>query len=65
VDFDPYFRRSLESLQEVVEAGFVELSPDEVRVNEEGRVFVRNVCMAFDRYLEAKMLEKPMFSRTV
>ncbi len=65
IDFDDYFRRSLESLHEVREAGFVEVDADGLRVKEEGRLFVRNVCMAFDAYLEAKSAEKPVFSRTV
>ena len=65
VDFDDYFARSLESLQEVEEAGFVELSDEGLRVREEGRLFVRNVCMAFDSYLQAKATAKPVFSRTV
>jgi oxygen-independent coproporphyrinogen-3 oxidase len=65
VDFDKYFRRALDSLHEVRDAGFVELSPEGLRVREEGRLFVRNVCMAFDRYLDAKKADKPVFSRTV
>jgi len=65
IDFDQYFHRSLESLHEVRDAGFVELNGEGLRVREEGRLFVRNVCMAFDRYLEAKATEKPVFSRTV
>jgi oxygen-independent coproporphyrinogen-3 oxidase len=65
IDFDKYFRTALDSLHEVRDAGFVELSAEGLRVREEGRLFVRNVCMAFDRYLEAKQADKPMFSRTV
>ncbi len=65
VDFDTYFARSLEALAEVREAGFVEVTPQGLRVKEKGRLFVRNVCMAFDRYLEAKAAQKPVFSRTV
>jgi oxygen-independent coproporphyrinogen III oxidase len=65
VDFDSYFARSLEGLREVEEVGFVERTEEGLRVREEGRLFVRNVCMAFDRYLEAKSAEKPVFSRTV
>jgi hypothetical protein len=31
-----------------------------------GRLFVRNICMIFDRYLRAKQADgKPTFSRTV
>jgi oxygen-independent coproporphyrinogen III oxidase len=65
VDFDAYFARSLEELRAVEEAGFVERTDEGLRVKEEGRLFVRNVCMAFDRYLAAKAGEKPVFSRTV
>lgn len=65
VDFDSYFQHSLDALHEVRDAGFVELNKEGIRVKEEGRLFVRNVCMAFDRYLEAKAAEKPVFSRTV
>ena len=65
VDFDSYFQRSLDALHEVRDAGFVEMNEEGIRVKEEGRLFVRNVCMAFDRYLEAKTAEKPVFSRTV
>jgi oxygen-independent coproporphyrinogen-3 oxidase len=65
VDFDTYFHRSLDRLDDVREAGFVEFTETELRVREEGRLFVRNVCMAFDRYLEAKTAETPVFSRTV
>lgn len=65
VDFDSYFRRSLDSLREVRDAGFVEVTDEGLRVTDEGRLFVRNICMAFDRYLETKAAEKPVFSRTV
>ncbi len=65
VNFDEYFRRSIDSLHEVRDAGFVDVTSQGLRVREEGRLFVRNVCMAFDRYLEAKAAEKPVFSRTV
>jgi oxygen-independent coproporphyrinogen-3 oxidase len=65
VDFETYFARSLEALRELEEAGFVERTEEGLRVREEGRLFVRNVCMAFDRYLAAKAGDKPVFSRTV
>ncbi len=47
------------------EAGFVEVTEEALVVREEGRLFVRNVCMAFDRYLEAKTGGAQVFSRTV
>jgi oxygen-independent coproporphyrinogen III oxidase len=70
IDFDSYMARSLARLDEVRAAGFVELDEDGLRVTPAGRVFVRNVCMAFDRYLMEKEAanadtERPVFSRTV
>ena len=30
-----------------------------------GKLFIRNICMVFDRYLKDKRGDKPVFSRTV
>jgi oxygen-independent coproporphyrinogen-3 oxidase len=66
VDFDAYFAGPLGSLDEERAAGFVEESSDRLAVTPAGRMFVRNVCMAFDRYLAAKReASRPVFSRTV
>ena len=65
IEFDDYFIRSLDRLQETREAGLVEVTQEGLLVREEGRLFVRNVCMAFDRYLDAKTGDGPVFSRTV
>lgn len=65
IDFDEYFSDSLEKLVEPVREGFVELTDGTLAVTDAGRLFVRNVCMAFDRYLESKSKDKPVFSRTV
>jgi len=65
IEFDEYFGRSLDLLEEPIEAGFVEVTEEGLLVREEGRLFVRNVCMAFDRYLDAKTGGGPVFSRTV
>jgi hypothetical protein len=35
-------------------------------VTDAGRIFLRNICMPFDAYLEEQRArKKPMFSRTV
>jgi oxygen-independent coproporphyrinogen III oxidase len=67
VEFDEYLADSIARLDDVREAGFVVLDDDELRVTPGGRVFVRNVCMAFDRYLadKEKAKDQPVFSRTV
>ena len=65
VAFDEYFERELGELREgPVVHGFVEIDPESVRVTPRGRLFVRNVCMVFDRYLRTKTTT-PIFSRTV
>ncbi len=46
--------------------GLVEVTPAAITVTPTGRMFVRNVCMAFDRYLQARTTgPKPVFSKTV
>lgn len=66
VDFGSYFAGELAELRAgPVADGFLEMNEEGLRVTPEGRLFVRNVCMSFDRYLRAKRLDKPVFSRTV
>jgi oxygen-independent coproporphyrinogen-3 oxidase len=66
VEFDAYFAESLASLDEERAAGFIAESAERLDVTDAGRFFVRNVCMAFDRYLaEKRRGERPVFSRTV
>ncbi len=36
-----------------------------LRVTPQGRLFVRNICMIFDRHLREKRAATPVFSRTV
>ena len=45
--------------------GLVEVTRDTLEVTPLGRLFVRNLCMIFDRHLRGRAQEKPVFSRTV
>jgi oxygen-independent coproporphyrinogen III oxidase len=66
IDFASYFAPSLEELDEgPVAHGFVVRDADAIDVTEAGRLFVRNVCMAFDAYLKRHEGDGPRFSRTV
>jgi oxygen-independent coproporphyrinogen-3 oxidase len=66
IDFEAYFRQELQELREgPVAHGFLELERERIEVTPLGRLFVRNVCMSFDRYLRQKRQERPVFSRTV
>ncbi len=62
VDFDRYFELPLARLA----ADLVADDGHTLRVTEAGRIFVRNVCMAFDRYLDARQAAgRPVYSRTI
>jgi oxygen-independent coproporphyrinogen-3 oxidase len=66
VDFDSYFASSTAKLDEFVRDGLLSLHPDRLEVHEAGRLVIRNVAMAFDRYLDAQAGDKkPLYSRTV
>jgi oxygen-independent coproporphyrinogen III oxidase len=66
ISFDQYFEAELAQLNEPASDGLVTLAPGEIRVTPLGRIFIRNVAMAFDRYLhEQQMDQKPLFSRTL
>ena len=55
----------LERLSEPEADGLVEMLPDRLRVTEKGRLFIRNICMAFDLRLHNKAPETRLFSMTV
>jgi len=69
VVFADYFARELAELTgpEGPQAdGLVTVGTEALDVTPLGRMFVRNVCMVFDRYLQARTAgTKPVFSRTV
>ncbi len=66
IRFADYFAAELAELGEPREHGFVTLDADRIDVTETGRLFIRNVCMIFDRYLRRKTADgRPVFSRTV
>jgi oxygen-independent coproporphyrinogen-3 oxidase len=66
IRFAERFALELGELNEPVGHGFVEVDETAIRVTQMGRLFVRNICMIFDRYLRAKQADgKPTFSRTV
>jgi oxygen-independent coproporphyrinogen-3 oxidase len=67
IRFAEYFADALRELDEgPVRHGFVRRNVREIEVTEAGRLFVRNVCMAFDAYQKKNEAgKKPIFSRTV
>ncbi|HKC24819.1 MAG TPA: oxygen-independent coproporphyrinogen III oxidase [Thermoanaerobaculia bacterium] len=64
--FDETFASALARLPRLVEDGMVVADEDEIRVTTMGRIFIRNVAMLFDSYLEKREPDKPqIFSRTL
>jgi oxygen-independent coproporphyrinogen-3 oxidase len=64
--FDETFASAVARLPEFVRDGMVEVTADEIRVTSMGRIFIRNVAMLFDAYLEKKAADAPkIFSRTL
>ena len=66
INFDEYFADELRHLESQREDGLVLLEPDEIRTTWLGRIFIRNLAMVFDPYLEKQQLAaKPLFSKTL
>jgi oxygen-independent coproporphyrinogen-3 oxidase len=65
IDFDAYFASGLAELKELHQDGLVQLTPQTIKVTEVGRLFLRNIAMAFDAYLHQAEGEKPRYSRTM
>jgi oxygen-independent coproporphyrinogen-3 oxidase len=68
LDFDAYFAPEIAELSATdgpVADGFLTIGPEALDVTPRGRLFVRNICMAFDRYLPAHQRGRPVFSRTI
>lgn len=61
-----YFATELAELAEgPIAHGFLTETMGTLRVTPAGRLFVRNVCMIFDRHLREKRAATPVFSRTI
>ena len=66
IDFDRYFADELGRLEASREDGLVSLKAEEIRATWMGRIFIRNLAMVFDPYLEKQQLAaKPLFSKTL
>jgi oxygen-independent coproporphyrinogen-3 oxidase len=66
VDFDEFFAEEQRRLEPCREDGLVLLESDAIRATWLGRIFIRNLAMVFDPYLEKQQrAAKPLFSRTL
>ncbi len=66
INFDEYFAPELERLNMPQEDGLVVINDKEIRTAWLGRIFIRNLAMVFDPYLEKQQLaSRPLFSKTL
>ncbi|MCZ6765927.1 MAG: oxygen-independent coproporphyrinogen III oxidase [bacterium] len=65
IDFDEYFKESLNGLNEFVNDGLVEIEDGVIRIRETGRLISRNIAMTFDAYLNAGDGDAARYSRTI
>src|SRR3984957_13888195 len=66
INFDDYFANELAHLDSFAADGLVTMDREEIRVTWLGRIFIRNIAMVFDAYLEKQKLDsRPLFSKTL
>ncbi len=61
--FGEYFAPELAELADMANDGLLALSATGIQVLPPGRLLIRNICMAFDRYLRAQKQQR--FSRVI
>ena len=66
-DWDMVYAMCLEELEKLEQDGLVSISGYEVQVTPRGRNFIRNICSAFDLYLQKSKINntKKMFSNAI
>lgn len=62
IDIATTFANSIAALKPMENDGLIELKSDSLQVTNQGRLFIRNIAMTFDAYLESG---KAKFSKTV
>jgi oxygen-independent coproporphyrinogen-3 oxidase len=66
IHFDDYFAKELRHLELPRADGLLTIENNEIRATWLGRIFIRNLAMYFDPYLEKQQLDaKPLFSKTL
>lgn len=65
IDFNTYFKDSLQALSEYQEANLIEILPHSLKVNQTGSLLIRNIAMAFDAYLKKFTQNQKVFSKTI
>ncbi len=59
IDFQSYFADALAQLQQLADAGLLHMDAQHIQVMPKGRLLVRIIAMAFDRYLQVDRQRSP------
>lgn len=62
--FESYFKDELKRLVELQSDGLVTINRNEITITNQGRLFLRNIAMCFDRYLKGSKVDRK-YSKTV
>jgi len=65
IAFDDYFADALMKLEEFRDDDLLTLDANTIQINPFGRLFIRNIAMAFDACLDKNPSTRNLFSRTV
>lgn len=68
ISFSSYFAKEISRLRDLETDGLVTINDDWITVTPKGRLLVRNICMAFDKYFgmgHPVKLERMRYSRTI
>ncbi|MBU2883377.1 oxygen-independent coproporphyrinogen III oxidase [Psychrosphaera sp. B3R10] len=64
IDFKTYFENELNALDPMIKDHMLQLEENHIRVTQSGKLFVRTICMTFDKYMAAQ-LNQQRFSRII
>ena len=63
IDFQKYFAKELNALKTMQEDGLIEMDKSGIKVTPAGNLLIRNICMAFDAYLQSNKEQR--FSKVI
>ena len=64
IDFKTYFKESIKKLDEYIDLNLVSVDSNYIKISPNGVMLVRNIVMAFDKYMDTKTGENK-FSKTI
>ena len=52
IDFKKYFKREFNLLNQFIQEGIIDMNNNSINITPLGRIFIRNVCSVFDKFLK-------------